>query len=66
MFPKFDLSTAEGAKALEDYANKLFRVVLESHPKYPEYGYVFENGKFVEKKLKSDEKESLNQVYMTN
>ena len=56
MFPEFDLSTAEGAKACEEYATNLFHVVLEAHPKYPEYGYVFENGKLVEKKLESYEK----------
>ena len=56
MFPEFDLSTADGVKACEDYANKLLRTVLESHPKYPEYGYIFENGKIVERKLESSAK----------
>lgn len=49
--PTFDFSTPDGAKEFEEYINRLLLPALKAHPKYPEYGYVWENGHFIEKKL---------------
>ena len=49
-----DLQTIDDIDELRDYLNALFCEISKTHPDYPEYGYMYEDGKIIECRLKGN------------
>ena len=45
-----DMRSIEDLDELQDYLTALFCEVSKHHPKYPEYGYTYEDDKIIEHK----------------